>query len=45
MIKNKKYIRRKYYEGSYVVRIVVKPLDKIQVFYFEDDQQSMFSYL
>jgi hypothetical protein len=38
-IKTKKYIRRKFYEGTYVMRIIVKPTDQSQVFYFSHKEQ------
>lgn len=33
-LKSKKYIRRKYYEGTYVMRIIVRPSRQGIIYYF-----------
>lgn len=44
-LKQKSYVRRKYYEGSYVMRIIVKPKEPSRVYYFQHLGAPRFAYL
>lgn len=38
-----KYIRRKYYEGTYVMRIIIKPKLNVNYYFMDDNNRKRIS--